>query len=64
MSDENTKETIELLYELFQTAQQYEEAREQRNRLIREALNMGISPTRISESAGISKAAVYRYKDE
>lgn len=57
------KEDIELLYALWATAQEYEEARLERNQLIRECLERGISPTRISESAGISKAAIYRYKE-
>lgn len=55
---------IELLYDLYQAAEAYEEALLERNQLIRECLQRKISPTRISESAKISKAAIYRYKDD
>ena len=55
---------IELLYAIYQAAQDLEEARLERNQCIREALQRGISPTRIAENAGISKTAVYRYKND
>lgn len=55
---------IELLYAIYQAAQDLEEARLERNQNIREALERGISPTRIAENAGISKTAVYRYKND
>lgn len=54
---------IELLYDLNQAAQAFEEAKLERNQMIRECLERKIPASRISESAMISKGAVYRYKE-
>lgn len=64
MKEEKDKPDVEKLFELWQAAQAYEEALLERNQLIRECLGRGISPTRIAESAGISKQAIYRYKED
>ena len=63
MKEEKDKPDVEKLFELWQAAQAYEEALLERNQLIRECLERGVAVSRISESAGISKAAIYRYKD-
>ena len=63
MKEEKAKPDVEKLFELWQAAQAYNEALDERNQLIRECLERGISPTRIAESAGMTKQAVYRYKD-
>ena len=63
MKEEKDKPDVEKLFELWQAAQAYEEALLERNQLIRECLERGIAVSRISESAGISKAAIYRYKE-
>ena len=64
MSDQQDKPDVEKLFELWQAAQAYNEALEERNQLIRECLERGVAVSRISESAGISKAAIYRYKED
>ena len=64
MSDQKVKPDVEKLFELWQAAQAYEEALLERNQLIRECLERGVAVSRISESAGISKAAIYRYKED
>ena len=64
MSDQKDKPDVEKLFELWQAAQAYNEALEERNQLIRECLERGVAVSRISESAGISKAAIYRYKED
>ena len=63
MKEENDKPDVEKLFELWQASQAYNEALEERNQLIRECLQRGISPTRIAESAMMTKQAVYRYKE-
>ena len=63
MKEENEKPDVEKLFELWQASQAYNEALEERNQLIRECLQRGISPARIAESAMMSKQAVYRYKE-
>lgn len=63
MKEENEKPDVEKLFELWQASQAYNEALEERNQLIRECLQRGISPTRIAESAMMTKQAVYRYKE-
>ncbi len=57
-------EDMELLVALWQATQELEEARLERHQLINECLDRGISPTRIGEMAGISKQAVYAYKNK
>ena len=64
MSDQKDKPDVEKLFELWQAAQAYNQALEERNQLIRECLERGVAVSRISESAGISKAAIYRYKED
>ena len=64
MSGQKDKPDVEKLFELWQAAQACEEALSERNQLIRECLERGVAVSRISESAGISKAAIYRYKED
>lgn len=64
MKEDKAKPDVEKLFELWQAAQAYNEAMDERNQLIRECLERGISPTRIAESAMMTKQAVYRYKDK
>ena len=64
MREEKDKPDVEKLFELWQAAQAYNEALEERNQLIKECLERGAAVSRISESAGISKAAIYRYNED
>ena len=60
-----TRKTLPPLFcSPWQAAQDYKEALLERNQLIRECLERGIAVSRISESAGISKAAIYRYNED
>ena len=63
MKEEKDKPDVEKLFELWQASQAYNEALLERNQLIKECLERGISPTRIAESAMMTKQAVYRYKE-
>lgn len=63
MREEKDKPDVQLLFELWQAAQDYNEALLERNQLIKECWDRGIAPTRIAESAMMSKQAVYRYKE-
>ena len=63
MKEEKDKPDVQLLFELWQAAQDYNEALLERNQLIKECWDRGIAPTRIAESAMMSKQAVYRYKE-
>ena len=63
MKEEKDKPDVQLLFELWQAAQDYQEALLERNQLIKECWDRGIAPTRIAESSMMSKQAVYRYKE-
>ena len=63
MREEKDKPDVQLLFELWQAAQDYNEALLERNQLIKECWDRGIPPTRIAESAMMSKQAVYHYKE-
>ena len=63
MREEKDKPDVQLLFELWQAAQAYNEALLERNQLIRECLQRGIGPARIAESAMMTKQAVYHYKE-
>ena len=56
MKEEKDKPDVEKLFELWQAAQDYQEALLERNQLIRECLERGIAVSRISESAGDRKS--------
>ena len=59
-----TRKTLPPLFcSPWQAAQDYNEALLERNQLIKECWDRGIPPTRITESAMMSKQAVYRYKE-